>query len=236
MHVGIQSALRSTVALTLLASVATVSACSNTNVGSGSAPVTSSLSLISGSPQAATVGTAAGAPIVVQVKDQNGNNVSGVAVTFSASGGSSVTSASAVTDAQGMASTGFTVANIAGADTITAHVAGLAALPIPVTGLPGAASVLAKVSGDTQTVAVSTSLGLPLVVQARDQFGNAVPGVSVTYTTTGGTLTGAAATTDNTGTASATLKLPAAPGVTTVTATITGSSPAIAVTFTATGT
>lgn len=233
-HIGILSTARSTVALTLLAGVATVSACSSSS-GTGSSPVTSSVSLISGSPQAATVGTAAAAPIVVQVKDQNGNNVTGVTVSFSASAGSSVATASSVTDGQGMASTAFTVANLAGTDTITAKVTGLAPLLVPVTGIVGAATKLVALTGNTQAGAVGTALPLPLVIQAQDQFGNAIPNVSVTFTTTGGTLVGAAATTDATGKASATLTLPAVAGVTTVTATINGSTPAITATFTATG-
>ncbi len=64
---------------------------------------------------------------------------------------------------------------------------------------PDVAVSLAKISGDNQTGPVGTALASPLVVEARDQFTNAVSGVAVTFTVTSGNGSVNPASAQNTG-------------------------------------
>jgi parallel beta-helix repeat protein len=87
-----------------------------------------SVAVVSGSPQSVAVGHAF-SPLVVVVKDRNGNPVPGVIVTFTvpASGASAIlSSATATTDASGQASVTATAGTTAGHYTVIASVAGLA--------------------------------------------------------------------------------------------------------------
>lgn len=95
------------------------------------------------------------------------------------------------------------------------------------------ATSLEIVSGNAQSAEVSTALANPLVVRVLDQNGNALQGVSVGFSTTGGALSGATATTDSNGHASVTLTLPATANTYTITASVSGLT---SVRFTATAT
>ena len=96
------------------------------------------------------------------------------------------------------------------------------------------ATTLAVVSGNNQSASVSTALANPLIVQVNDQNGNAFAGATVSFSTTGGTLSSGTATTDSNGRASVTLRMPSTAGSVTVTASVSGI--ATRVTFTATAT
>ena len=93
-------------------------------------------------------------------------------------------------------------------------------------------TILEIISGDEQQGSPGAALAYPLVVEVRDQYGNPLPNVPVTFTiTTGeGELLVASKTTDAKGCASATLTLGSDPGPNTVVVTVTGLDP---VTFTA---
>ena len=86
------------------------------------------MSLSAGNSQSATVNTAVATAPSVLVTDAYNNPVSGVSVTFAvASGGGSVTGASATTSASGIATLGsWTLGTTAGANTLTATCAGYA--------------------------------------------------------------------------------------------------------------
>ena len=96
------------------------------------------------------------------------------------------------------------------------------------------ATTLSIVSGNNQSGTVSTALANPLIVQVNDQNGNPMQGVSVSFATTGGSLSSATATTGSDGRASVTLTLPGTAGSVTVTASVAGIS--ARPTFTATAT
>ena len=68
-------------------------------------PTALNILLVSGNQQSGAPGASLPQPLVVVVKDQNGNPVPGQTVTFSASPGAQVQPAAEVTDANGMAST-----------------------------------------------------------------------------------------------------------------------------------
>ena len=84
------------------------------------------------------------------------------------------------------------------------------------------ATTLSIVSGNNQSAEVSTELTNPLVVQVDDQNDDALSGVTVTFSTTGGTLSETSVTTDSNGQAETELTLPDTEGDYTVTASVTG--------------
>ena len=96
--------------------------------------------------------------------------------------------------------------------------------------------MLTIVSGDLQEGGPQTALGNPLVVLVRDQYGNALSGVDVTFRVTrgGGSLSRPTARTDRTGRAETTLTLASEPGIHQVEASVVG-FPSLTQTFTAAG-
>ncbi|MEO5870527.1 MAG: Ig-like domain-containing protein [Gemmatimonadaceae bacterium] len=89
-----------------------------------------------GDGQAVPAGTAVPTQPSVVVKDLNGNLLSGVTVTFAiASGGGTATGLVAVTDVNGVATVGsWSLGTTPGANTLTATVSGLQAVPFSATG------------------------------------------------------------------------------------------------------
>ncbi len=96
---------------------------------------------------------------------------------------------------------------------------------------PPAAPVLSLYSGNSQSGTAGTLLSTPLTVRVTDTSGSPMAGASVTFAVTagGGTLTSPQAPTNSSGLASTTLRLGAAAGTNTVSASI---APSV-VTFTA---
>ncbi|MBI4539705.1 MAG: Ig-like domain-containing protein [Gemmatimonadetes bacterium] len=192
---------------------------------------------VSGDGQQATVGTALPAPLVVEVRDQFGNRVRGEAVSFVVTVGAGTASpATTQTDTSGRASTTWTLGTAAGTQRLEARVGSLSPAVFTAVGLPGAAAEIVKAAGDGQSARVGTPVAIPPSVRARDRFGNAVPGVTVTFAVTagGGSVTGATQITDGGGTAAVgSWTLGPTAGTNTLTAAVAGLSP---VTFTATAT
>ncbi|MBA3393087.1 MAG: Ig-like domain-containing protein [Deltaproteobacteria bacterium] len=205
----------------------------NTTVGAATA-----ITIASGNTQSATAGTALGAPLVVRAHDANDNPVAGVSVVFAvASGGGTLATTTATTNAMGQAQTTLTVGTTAGTNTVTASATGLSPVTFTATGTAGAANQIAIVSGNNQSARVGTALAAPLVVGVKDANGNAVSGVSVAFAVAsgGGSLSATTATTNAAGQAQSLLTLGTTAGTNTVTVTragLTGSP----VTFTAMGT
>ena len=196
--------------------------------------VATALEVVSGDGQSAQVGNALANPLVVQVNDQNGDVFAGATVSFTTTGGT-LSTASATTGANGQASTSLTLPNTAGEYTVTASVTGLTDVIFTATAsaVPLVATTLEIVSGDSQSGVVSTALANDLVVRVLDQNNNAFSGSTVTFSTTGGTLSETSVVTGADGQASTSLTLPAAEGDYTVTAAVSGLSD---VTFSATAT
>jgi hypothetical protein len=151
-----------------------------------------------------TIGTgdnqraAAGSPVLVapsvRISNQSGNPVAGVSVTFSASDGGVVLPSSAViTDASGLAApTSWTLGPHAGPQTLTAVSAGLTSVVIHANAFGGPPAMLAMA---TQPSAVATSgviLDRQPVIQLQDHFGNPVAAgsLTITVTTSSGSLVG----------------------------------------------
>jgi adhesin/invasin len=198
---------------------------------------------LAGDGQAATVNTILATAPAVIVRDQFDNAVPGVPVLFApASGGGSVTDGSAVTDTAGVARVGsWQLGTPVGQNTLTASASGLAGSPVLFTANASrdVAFQLLRASIDTQTATAGQPVSTPPAVQVADQYGNPVPGASVTFTLTGaliGSLAPSSATTDSMGVARVTSwSLAAIAGLNTLDAAVPGlvGSP---MTFSANGT
>jgi 5-hydroxyisourate hydrolase-like protein (transthyretin family) len=187
-----------------------------------SGTVSSALSLFSGNNQTAAVGTALPQPLVVQVRDGQGNPQAGVSVGFSViAGNGTLSSTTATTDANGRASTALTLGTTAGAVTVTAASAGLGSVTFSASALPGVATQLVLNPTDA-----ALSFGANLTYQAilRDQFGNTATGAGgvVAFSATG--LNGTFAPIEAAVTAglATTVFTPATTGTATITATTAG--------------
>ncbi|MGE0439220.1 MAG: hypothetical protein AB7S39_01935 [Gemmatimonadales bacterium] len=166
---------------------------------------TTNLSIQAGDGQTATVGEAVPTPPAIKVVNGSGSGVAGVAVTFAvASGGGSATGTSQTTNAQGIATVGsWTLGTTAGTNSLTATIPGKSPVNFSATGRAGAVTAAAKSAGDNQTAKARAAVATRPAVSLADQHGNPVVGAAVTFavTTGGGTVTGAAQTTDAAGVA-----------------------------------
>lgn len=184
--------------------------------GLGGSPVAFSAVALAGLPaqllavaglgQLATVATALITRPAVQLKDASGNPVAGASVTFAVSGGGgSLTGSTQLTNAAGIATVGsWTLGTIAGPNTLTVSAAGVTPVVFTATGLAGAAATIIKVAGDLQSAIVNTLVPAAPQVRIADQFGNPVPGatVSAAIASGGGSVTNAAPVSDSSGVAS----------------------------------
>jgi adhesin/invasin len=223
---------------TVTASSGALTGSPSTFTATGTAGAAKTIAISSGNNQNGTAGSALGQPLAVLVTDASGNPVSGVAVAFNVTQGAGKLAASNVnTGANGVASAAFTLDTKAGQNSVQASSTGLTGSPLVFTelGNPGAATSLAKLSGDTQTAIAGTKLPNPLVVVIKDANGNPVPNVAISFavTTGGGTLSGASTATDASGQGQASLTLGTTAGNNTITVSSAGLT---AVVFTETGT
>jgi hypothetical protein len=137
------------------------------------------------------------------VTDQRGSPMAGESVTVTVtSGGGSVSGATVVTDASGVAAVGsWTLGPAAGANVLTATSGSLAAVSFTATSTAGVATSLAKNAGDNQTAVAGSAVPVPPSVLLKDANGNAAAGVSVTFAVSsgGGSVTGATVATNSAG-------------------------------------
>jgi hypothetical protein len=193
---------------------------------------------ISGDGQSGAAGTALASPLVVQVNSAAGSGIAGVVVNFAVTTGSATLSTQiAVTNSSGQAQVSVTLGTTPGAVGITASATGVS--PAVVFGATSTArepAALTVISGANQTAAAGSALTDALVVKVADQYGNPVPGVTVNFSVTAGaaSLSSATAATGSDGKAQVNVTLGTTPGTVTISASVTGVSPAQ--TFTATAT
>ena len=198
------------------------------------AGVAASLARNTGDNQTAAAGSAVPIAPSVIVKDASGNPTPDVAVTFAVvSGGGSVTGATAVTNAAGVATVGsWTLGAATGANVLNATAGTLSAVAFTATGIAGAAASVARNAGDDQTALAGNAVAIPPSVLVKDAHGNPKSGVSVTFAVVSGagSVTGGAATTNAAGVAAVGSWTLGNVGANSLSATVTGLPPA---TFTA---
>ncbi|GIW52732.1 MAG: hypothetical protein KatS3mg081_2087 [Gemmatimonadales bacterium] len=160
---------------------------------------------VSGRQQTGTVGQQLPQPLVVRVRDRLNNGIAGLSVSFSVSAdGGSVSPQNATTDAQGEASTVWTLGTKAGSYQVVATISGAnQSVTFSARADPGPAAILSKVAGDNQFGFHGTRLDTLIAVLVRDQFGNPVRNHAVLFETDpgNGTPDSSVAFTDSTGTA-----------------------------------
>ena len=189
------------------------------------------LEIYGGNRQSGSLNTRLSEPFVVEVLDADENPVEDVRVRFRVTVGSGTFRPRVPrTDDDGFAEVLFTPTS-SGRIVVAASVTGIDD-PIAFTVTAGEPiETLAKVSGDIQKGSPGKALAHPFVVEARDEAGDPVEGVRVTFSVTagGGSLSETSATTNRSGQAQTTLTLGSARGVNSVRAGVTGVDP---VTFT----
>jgi plastocyanin len=206
----------------------------------GTPPPTTTIAKASsnnGDAQSGTVGQPLATPLSVVVTE-GGSASSGATVAWSttASGGS-VDPASAVTDANGIASSTWTLGTVSGSQTTQATLSGAAGSPVSfsATAGPDAAATLAPADGDDQSGVINTQLAAPVRAKVADRFDNGVPGVAVGWAVTGGTVSAGTVATDAAGISGVNVTLGGTAGPITITATA-GSLTGSPLAFTATAT
>jgi Big-like domain-containing protein/PKD domain-containing protein len=139
-----------------------------------------------GDGQSAQAGAELSAPLVVRVLDGQGNPVVGRAVTWVVgAGGGSVTPQNTTTDAQGKASTRWTLGSSVGTNTVNAVVSGVGTATFSATATAGSVSASQSrvtVSDGSITAGSETST---ITVRVRDANGTGVSGVSVSVSSSG---------------------------------------------------
>ena len=149
----------------------------------GPSPTPSGISVSSQSGQTGAAGTALA--LLARVTSSSGGGMEGQIVTFQVAANSgSVSPGTVSTNADGMASSTWTLGSVVGPniDTVLVSVAGLQPVSLLATVTPASVASLDDVSGDAQVGRSGQPLAQPLVVVARDRFGNATPNVAVKWT------------------------------------------------------
>ena len=197
-------------------------------------PQIASVAIVSGTGQSGPIGSTLSQPFTVEVKDQNGAPVEGVAVTWKVtSGGGTITPSQSLSNANGIATATLRLGTTVGTNTVTASIDPSTNVVFTATATVAPPSSLIAASGDQQIGTVGSPLAQDLVVKATDAVGNPKAGVVISFAVTsgGGTLNAVSVITDATGLASVHWTLGNLAGPQTAIASVSGLAP---VTFTAT--
>jgi uncharacterized protein with beta-barrel porin domain len=138
-----------------------------------------SLALMSGAGQSGLAGSASQQPLVVAVRDANGAVVSGRTIDWSTSNGFTLSTASSVTDANGLASVNFTYGNYGTTAIIANDPVGATSTSGPETSI--GANSFTLISGNNQAGRSGTTSVQPIVVQVLDASGLPVTGSTVNW-------------------------------------------------------
>jgi adhesin/invasin len=184
----------------------------------GTSPSGLNIAFDSGTVDADTLPVHSTVVLKLHVK-QAGVGVPGVNVGWSVTNGKgTVSSASTGTDANGAASVTWTLGDTATINTVVAAITG-ASVTLNKVGVAGPAASITKVTPDSSAVVAGASL--PITARVVDQYGNAVKGATVSWTTSAGTLSAASTVSASSGNASTNLTT-SARGTYNVTATVIG--------------
>jgi plastocyanin len=176
-----------------------------------------------GDAQTATVGQPLENPLQVVVTDA-GAASAGATVTWATTAGGTLDPASAVTDANGIATTDWTLGTTSGSQTATATLSGANGSPVTFTATanPDVATTLSDAGGNGQSGVINAALALQVQAKVADEFGNGIPGVAVAWAATGATTSSASVPTNSAGISAVTVTLGGTAGPVTVTASAEG--------------
>ena len=187
--------------------------------------IPTTLEIISGDDQEGLPGTALEHPFVVEILDDEKRPVPDVEVTFSvSSGGGTLSAGSVTTDANGRAENTLILGPKPGTNTVTVSVTEIQ--EVKTFTADGIRIPLAFwiITGFDQKGVTGEALAFPFVVEVRDQSGDPLAAVEVTFTVSGGggKLSVTSAATDDKGRAESLLTLGANPGTNSVTIAVAG--------------
>ncbi|MFY9403018.1 MAG: hypothetical protein WAQ07_06425, partial [Candidatus Omnitrophota bacterium] len=191
----------------------------------------SNLALLSGNNQSGRTAWPLSQAFVVAVTDTYGNGIgAGTGVNFAilsqpqGATGTSLSTISGVTDANGEASTTLTIGSVAGTYQVTASSEGLAGSPVTFAATGLLPSAIQLTSGNNQSKQVASALDNPLVIKIVDPSGIAIPHETVNFNisaypegASGQALSASSAVTDVNGQAQVSLTLGTKAGTYTVT-------------------
>jgi len=189
------------------AALAVALGCSGSDLMLPSASQPAAIALAAGDGQSGVAGGILPESLAVRITDATNRPVAQIRVAFTAdAGGGRTEPDTAVTDNTGHAAARWVLGTQAGTHKVQVNVVGSTQLAASFTATvsPGAPARFQLVSGDAQTAPVGATLASPLVVKATDAQGNAVAGIVVAWSATGGGSVGpGTGTTGPDGTASA---------------------------------
>jgi len=209
--------------------VALAVACSSDSSSSGSSsnpttpttPTTTGYSVTVDSvfaTRTAMVGTSLPSEVHVTL---NGQPAAGVTITWTVStGGGTANPTTSTTNSSGVATTVWTLGDTVRTSTLTGGIVAVSAANLSVTTTAGPATAIVRASADS--VAVVAGGSTLLTARVTDKSGNAVPGATVTWAATGGSLTPGTSVTGPSGNADVVFSTDGAPKSYTVTATVAG--------------
>jgi hypothetical protein len=153
--------------------------CSGGSDGPPPEPATVALA-DAGTTLAGTVGADLAAPVRVRVTASDGRAVRGTTVSWTAANGGRATPASSVTDADGIATTVWTLGSTAGVQSLVAATGAIQVkAQLQATAAPGRAAVV-RVQGDS-SLGLIPGLTMTLSALVADRFGNVLPGATLAW-------------------------------------------------------
>ncbi len=179
----------------------------------------------SGDAQSGRVAQPLPLPLQVVVTEA-GQPSAGATVTWSTTAaGGSMSPPSGSTNADGVASSTWSLGTVPGAQAASATVAGAAGSPVTFTATAAAgpaAALVKEPGGDGQTAEVGTQLALPVQARVTDEHGNGVAGTTVGWEASGGTVSSPAVPSVASGLSSVTVTAGGTAGPIIITATADG--------------
>jgi adhesin/invasin len=160
---------------------------------------TGTLSVVSGDSQRIVVGGTTAAPLVAKLVDGTGAPMAGVTVSWAIPVGSGTLAAtSGVTTSAGTTSNTFTSKDVSGIVKVDAGL-GTSLARFTIIVAPGPATTFAHGTGNGTAIQVGNTL--TLTARLLDAKGNGIPGATVTWSTSGGSLRDPTSVTNEAGTA-----------------------------------
>jgi len=167
-----------------LAILVGATACSDSAAPIVSVPTT--LAIVAGNNQTATVGSTLIKSLSVEVRDQNGKLRPGSFVSFQAPNGGALTMFTAISDNEGIATVDYTLGTVKGAYPVIATIpTGTAPATFALNAVAGPPASLVPVQGDGQSGQQGVQLPSPFVALVLDYYGNPVEGAKVNWTVEG---------------------------------------------------
>lgn len=150
-----------------------------TGVTRAAGSTVSEVFLMAGDGQTGVVGTALPQQLAVKVKDQAGNGLQGISVSWSANGGGgSVSASTTTTDSEGYARVTRTLGTVRGVNRTTAYVNGASPVEFRATAEAGPVASVAVLPGE---VSMNVGDSTAMVAILEDQYGNRITGRTVTW-------------------------------------------------------